>query len=144
MYEYPENDYRYYLMHYAKGAEADNHKYLYKDENGRYIYPQDVRNAHHIHTWSDRPKGRKQTVTGSARPFKTGNGLGVGVTSKPSDEVWYSRPGFKRKRVTAKSKKHKSFNKNSKVSFRRLKKAMNIVVGVSQASNHMKDALAEG
>ena len=39
---YPENDYRYYLMHYAKGEEADDHKYIAKKrtKNGgiRYIY----------------------------------------------------------------------------------------------------------
>lgn len=38
---YPENDYRYYLKHYAKGSQAKDHKYLYIDENGRYIYPED-------------------------------------------------------------------------------------------------------
>ena len=42
---YPENDYRYYLMHYAKGEEADDHKYIKKTttKNGkiRYIYSED-------------------------------------------------------------------------------------------------------
>ena len=38
---WPENDYRYYLKHYAKGSQAKDHKYLYIDENGRYIYPED-------------------------------------------------------------------------------------------------------
>ena len=36
--QYPYNDYRLYLMHYAKGQTAKNHKYLYIDENGNYIY----------------------------------------------------------------------------------------------------------
>lgn len=39
---WPENDYRYYLKHYAKGEEADEHKYIKKvsTKSGktRYIY----------------------------------------------------------------------------------------------------------
>lgn len=40
MSEYPYNDYRYYLQHSAKGTtwEKKDHKYLYIDENGNYIY----------------------------------------------------------------------------------------------------------
>ena len=40
---YPENDWRNYLEHSAKGDTWENHKYLYIDANGRYIYPEDVR-----------------------------------------------------------------------------------------------------
>lgn len=40
MSEYPYNDYSYYLQHSAKGTtwEKKDHKYLYIDENGNYIY----------------------------------------------------------------------------------------------------------
>lgn len=37
--EYPENDYRLYLMHSAKGQSWPTHKYIAKI-NGRYIYPE--------------------------------------------------------------------------------------------------------
>lgn len=43
--KYPENDYRNYLSHSAKGKEWDNHKYLYKTPSGRYVYPEDVANG---------------------------------------------------------------------------------------------------
>lgn len=39
---YPDNDYRLYLMHSARGQEWSKHKYLYKTSTGRYIYPEDV------------------------------------------------------------------------------------------------------
>ena len=37
---YPQNDYRYYLQHYAKGEEADDHKYIKKTttKNGKIRY----------------------------------------------------------------------------------------------------------
>ncbi len=37
---YPENDYRNYLMHYAKGKEAKNHKYVskHKSKSGNWVY----------------------------------------------------------------------------------------------------------
>lgn len=40
---FPENDYRNYLMHYSEGQRAKSHKYLYIDSNGNYVYPEDVR-----------------------------------------------------------------------------------------------------
>lgn len=39
---YPDNDYRLYLMHSAKGQEWSKHKYLYKTATGRYVYPEEV------------------------------------------------------------------------------------------------------
>lgn len=39
---YPENDYRSYLMHSAKGQTWANHKYI-AIKNGRYIYPDNGR-----------------------------------------------------------------------------------------------------
>lgn len=39
---YPQNDFRDYLEHSVKGQTWKNHKYIRK-ENGRYIYPEDVR-----------------------------------------------------------------------------------------------------
>ena len=38
---YPQNDFRDYLEHSAKGQTWKDHKYIRK-ENGRYIYPEDV------------------------------------------------------------------------------------------------------
>lgn len=40
MSNYPENDWRNYLMHWGKGREAKNHKYISrkKGQNGRWIY----------------------------------------------------------------------------------------------------------
>lgn len=34
-----------FLVHTAKGTTWDKHKYLYKDSNGNYVYPEDVKNA---------------------------------------------------------------------------------------------------
>lgn len=34
-----------FLVHTAKGTSWDKHKYLYKDANGNYVYPEDVKNA---------------------------------------------------------------------------------------------------
>ena len=34
---FPENDYRNYLMHYSEGQRAKSHKYLYIDSNGNYV-----------------------------------------------------------------------------------------------------------
>lgn len=45
MNEYPNNDYRDYIEHSAKGQKWKNHKYLYKTANGRYVYPEDVSDA---------------------------------------------------------------------------------------------------
>ena len=47
LYAYPYNDYRYYLQHSAKGTtwHKEDHKYLYVDENGNYIYEEDVAKA---------------------------------------------------------------------------------------------------
>lgn len=41
MFDFPENDYRTYLQHSAKGSHWKNHKYV-RVENGRYIYPEDL------------------------------------------------------------------------------------------------------
>ena len=38
---YPQNDFRDYLEHSAKGQKWKNHKYI-EIRNGRYIYPEDV------------------------------------------------------------------------------------------------------
>ena len=38
---YPKNDYRDYIEHSMKGQTWKKHKYLYKDQWGRYIYPED-------------------------------------------------------------------------------------------------------
>lgn len=38
---YPQNDFRDYLEHSAKGKKWKNHKYI-EIRNGRYIYPEDV------------------------------------------------------------------------------------------------------
>ena len=40
LYTYPENDYRYYLMHWGKGGESKNHKYISrkKGSGGKWIY----------------------------------------------------------------------------------------------------------
>lgn len=41
---YPQNDYRYYLQHSAKGTTWGKHKYI-AIKNGRYIYPEDLVNG---------------------------------------------------------------------------------------------------
>lgn len=48
MNNYPENDYRSYLMHSAKGKEWEDHKYIAKI-NGRYFYDQDELDAYKRH-----------------------------------------------------------------------------------------------
>lgn len=44
LYTYPENDYRRYLRHSAKGTTWGNHKYI-SIVNGRYIYPEQKTNT---------------------------------------------------------------------------------------------------
>lgn len=48
-YSYPENDYRNYLMHWGKGKESKNHKYISrfmgKNKKWQYIYPEDLKNG---------------------------------------------------------------------------------------------------
>ena len=64
---YPENDYRSYLEHSARGQKWSNHKYLYITPNGRYVYPEDqtarrVENSFRpIDRSKNRPKSRPQT-----------------------------------------------------------------------------------
>lgn len=43
MSNYPENDWRNYLMHWGKGGEAKNHKYIsrYKGKSGKWVYVYD-------------------------------------------------------------------------------------------------------
>lgn len=49
LYSYPENDYRNYLMHWGKGKESKNHKYISrfmgKNKKWQYIYPEDLKNG---------------------------------------------------------------------------------------------------
>lgn len=52
-------------MHYAKGETANDHKYLYIDGNGNYIYERK----------NQRPIGRRSSVTGSATVFKQNKGI---------------------------------------------------------------------
>lgn len=87
---YPYNDYRNYLMHYAKGEEADNHKYLYK-KNGRYIYEEDVARSGGS---SLRPQGRRRNISGSSNVFKQNKGI-AGHRNALSSNTVYDR--FKNK-----------------------------------------------
>ena len=74
------NDYRDYLIHTSKGTKWKNHKYLYKDQNGRYIYPEDVRNSSN--------NSSSNSFGGSGRKFNTvakslsGRSLADKATSK--------------------------------------------------------------
>lgn len=90
MSDYPYNDYRNYLMHYAKGEKAKDHKYLYIDENGNYVY----------HKKSSGHGGGPSTLSeqflfdarpstwsghgGSGRKFSSGHGGGSVSTHKSS------------------------------------------------------------
>jgi hypothetical protein len=129
---YPENDYRNYLEHSAKGKTWSNHKYV-AIKNGRYIYPSTTSSK------SSRPRGRKvdyltETVTNTytddngrnydvdeeqvveAKVYKKGKGLrasgkapsgyvaGKTITDSQSD----SRFAALKKSKKSKSKKKKA------------------------------------
>lgn len=80
MSEYPYNDYRYYLRHSAKGTtwEKKDHKYLYIDENGNYIYD-----------YSSQIDDLKGQATSAAANHIINN-----ATIKPSDDE-YERQAIK-------------------------------------------------
>ncbi len=89
--KYPENDYRNYLSHSAKGDTWANHKYLYIDANGRYIYPEDVRQM-----------GAKNAVKGFAGYAKRGlsatanraKAAVAGLSSKNRERSAYRKTGL--------------------------------------------------
>lgn len=77
--EYPENDYRNYLMHYAKGEKAKKHKYLYIDKNDNYVYPEDlIPNAKR--KIKQKAKGIKTAFTNAVSEVTSGNLLNKAKT----------------------------------------------------------------
>lgn len=80
-YIYPENDYRSYLEHSAKGTHWKNgHKYI-AIKNGRYIYPEDLK------------KGALKVANGAKNVAKTvgnaGKTIGSDIKSYGRDLVDY-------------------------------------------------------
>lgn len=84
---YPDNDYRYYLRHSAKGTTWGDHKYI-AIENGRYIYPEDVKRSG---IGSNRPRGRQVNVTGQANVFKQNQGIAGSHQAMQTNNKTYSR-----------------------------------------------------
>ena len=82
---YPDNDYRYYLQHSAKGTTWGDHKYI-AIENGRYIYPEDVKRF----GGAGRPRGRQRNITGTATVFKQNKGV-AGYGNVSSSNAAYDR-----------------------------------------------------
>ena len=70
MSNYPENDYRGYLIHWSKGGESKNHKYLSRKmgSNGKWIY-----------TYAKGAANKVRAVANEARTFKEdADVMGVG------------------------------------------------------------------
>ena len=86
------------LKHSLKGQRRANHKYLYIDENGRYVYPEDVSKAnniqkHHAQVLSDRRIAKKdrahvkedKEITNAMR--KELNNMGYNIGKKDSEQL---------------------------------------------------------
>lgn len=95
---FPENDYRNYLMHWGKGEKAPHHKYLYIDKNGNYVYPEDVaRNA------GNAIKGAASRVSGAAKKAALGVGAKAYAATSGVRRSLASRSEKNRQRAAYKS-----------------------------------------
>lgn len=74
MNNYPENDYRLYLQHGTKGKTWTwpDHKYLYVDKNGNYVYPRDIpKNA--ARAIKKKANSVKSAISNAVSEVKSGN-----------------------------------------------------------------------
>ena len=91
---YPDNDYRNYIAHSAKGQKWSNHKYLYIDANGNYVYPEDqkpgaskFRSRQVRYTW--------QTMAGPTGEVKTFKKHGTVRKGNRVAQDGHTLPGLK-------------------------------------------------
>ena len=109
---YKKKIYKSHLQHGAIGQKWKNHKYLYIDENGNYVYPEDVAN------------GAKQKVSGAGNKVKKllndlkprtethMNGKIVNTPQEKYDAV-YGKPGKKEDRNSVIIKKSENISGKS-------------------------------
>lgn len=70
---YPENDYRTYLEHSAKGQTWSKHKYLYITPGGRYVYPevQTAKRVENSFRSITKKKNNRPVTVGHAKKYNT-------------------------------------------------------------------------
>ena len=87
------------LSHSLKGQRRAHHKYLYIDENGRYVYPEDVKN---------KVTGAANTAGNVAKGAATATGIAVSnMKDKASKAIADQKQKFKDKKFVKESEKLK-------------------------------------
>ena len=87
-YTFPQNDWRSYLEHSAKGQVWKNHKYI-EIRNGRYIYPEDLNKVGYGGGTSKLHRPNLKTILQRKVSYEQshygGSGRKIGVSSAGSD-----------------------------------------------------------
>lgn len=99
-----------FLAHTAKGTSWDEHKYLYIDKNGRYVYPEDVKNAKYGTTEYDSMMSKRGGTINSRSTFTptkstTSSTSSVNKTNQAASQISINESGAKGKGTLTEAQK---------------------------------------